>query len=100
MVPSRDHHVTELVILSSAPLIRSTCVFLHLVMTVNETKMLVIYGSQTGQSKSIAENLASEAGNRNYNIELLSMEDAAEKVSNLKVQFFLSLNKCSFCLHF
>jgi flavodoxin len=57
-------------------------------MTVNETKMLIIYGSQTGQSKSIAENLASEAGNRNYNIELLSMEEASEKVSNLKVQFF------------
>lgn len=42
--------------------------------------MLLIYGSQTGQAKSIAEDIKAKAESQNYDVEMLSMDESVEKV--------------------
>lgn len=43
-------------------------------------KLLIIYGSQTGQSKSIAEDIKLKAESLNYQTEMLSMDESIEMV--------------------
>ena len=49
-------------------------------MTAESPSLLIIYGSQTGQSKSIAENVKLRADDLKYRVELLSMDHSIEKV--------------------
>jgi flavodoxin len=49
-------------------------------MTPQKCNLLLIYGSQTGQSKSIAEDIKTKADNLNYDVEMLSMDESVEKV--------------------
>ncbi len=49
-------------------------------MDSHKCKLLIIYGSQTGQSKSIAEDIKTKAESQNYDVELLSMDESVEKV--------------------
>lgn len=50
-------------------------------MNPKRCNLLLIYGSQTGQSKSIAEDIKTKADNLNYDVEMLSMDESVEKVS-------------------
>lgn len=43
-------------------------------------KLLIAYGTQTGQSKSIAEELKRKASDQGYDTEMLSLDDSVEKV--------------------
>lgn len=49
-------------------------------MVPERCTLLLIYGSQTGQSKSIAEDLKTKAESFNYDVEMMSMDDTVEKV--------------------
>lgn len=65
-------------------------------MASNNCKLLIIYGSQTGQSKSIAEDIQSKADILNYDTEILTMDESVKKVYNtyvFRILMFLSLNK-------
>lgn len=65
-------------------------------MASNNCKLLIIYGSQTGQSKSIAEDIQSKADILNYDTEILTMDESVKKVYNtyvFRILLFLSLNK-------
>lgn len=50
-------------------------------MAEKRIPLLIIFGSQTGQAKSIAEDIKSKADNLNYEPELLSMDESVERVS-------------------
>lgn len=65
-------------------------------MASNNCKLLIIYGSQTGQSKSIAEDIQSKADILNYDTEILTMDESVKKVYNtyvFRILLFLNLNK-------
>nr|CAH0110430.1 unnamed protein product [Daphnia galeata] len=49
-------------------------------MNPKRCNLLLIYGSQTGQSKSIAEDIETKADNLNYDVEMLSMDESVEKM--------------------
>ncbi len=49
-------------------------------MTLQRCNLLLIYGSQTGQAKSIAEDIKAKAEIQNYDVEMLSMDESVEKV--------------------
>lgn len=49
-------------------------------MASQKCSLLIIYGSQTGQSKSIAEDIKTKAETENYDVEVLSMDESIEKV--------------------
>ncbi|KAI9554070.1 hypothetical protein GHT06_019342 [Daphnia sinensis] len=49
-------------------------------MVPERCNLLLIYGSQTGQSKSIAEDIKTKAESLNYDVEMMSMDDSVEKV--------------------
>ena len=50
-------------------------------MTVEcRCKLLIIYGTQTGQSKSIAEDVKIKATDRDYDAEMMSMDESVDKV--------------------
>lgn len=43
-------------------------------------KLSIIFGTQTGQSKSIAEEMTRKASEKGYDVEMVSMDDSVEKV--------------------
>ncbi len=45
-----------------------------------QCKLSIIFGTQTGQSKSIAEEMARKASENGYDVEMVSMDDSVEKV--------------------
>ena len=49
-------------------------------MDQQKWSLLIIYGSQTGQSKSIAEDIKTKAETHNYDVEMMPMDDSVEKV--------------------
>ena len=49
-------------------------------MDPQKCSLLIIYGSQTGQSKSIAEDIKTKAETHNYDVEMMPMDDSVEKV--------------------
>lgn len=53
-------------------------------MASQRCSLLIIYGSQTGQSKSIAEDIKTKAETQNYDAEMLSMDESIEKVFSCK----------------
>lgn len=57
----------------------------YFLMAEERFPLLIIYGSQTGQAKSIAEDINSKADSLNYAPELLSMDESVERVNNLMI---------------
>lgn len=51
-------------------------------MAIDHNKLLILFGSQTGQAQAIAENVASLAQQRGNDTELLSMDEAVAKVKS------------------
>lgn len=49
-------------------------------MAPERCNLFLIYGSQTGQSKSIAEDIKTKAESFNYDVEMMSMDESVEKV--------------------
>ena len=50
----------------------------------------VLYGSQTGQSQSIAEDIFATATNLAYNVDIASLDEIAEKVSVANFDVFFA----------
>lgn len=44
-------------------------------------KLFIIYGTQTGQSKSIAEDVKVKAADQGYDAEMMSMDESIDKVN-------------------
>lgn len=49
-------------------------------MSVEKQRALVVYGSQTGQSKSIAEDITSKIEQLGVNVEIDAMDQSIDKV--------------------
>ena len=49
-------------------------------MSVEKQRALVVYGSQTGQSKSIAEDITSKIEQLEMKVEIVAMDQSIDKV--------------------
>ena len=48
-------------------------------MAKSGTRLLIIYGTQTGQAKSIAEDVKLKAMEKNYEVLVLSMDESVKE---------------------
>lgn len=49
-------------------------------MAIEKNRALVVFGSQTGQSKSIAEDITSKLEQLVHNVEIVAMDQSIDKV--------------------
>ncbi|KAK4008203.1 hypothetical protein OUZ56_013355 [Daphnia magna] len=58
-------------------------------MAPERCNLFLIYGSQTGQSKSIAEDIKTKAESFNYDVEMMSMDESVEKMPWKEYRFLI-----------